>query len=279
MTATLSYQDRSDRGKLRFTGEQRAWFLHQIMTQAFEDIAPGEARDTSLITAHGRMVGYLETVATEEAIYAHFEPELKETLPEAIRKYIIATRVEVVDADDMSLVLVVGESWREVATAAAPDALLHPTESLGAPAGYIWIEGDAAVVIAQLAAAGAETATEDDLETLRVRNGVPRWGRDMNEKTIPFEAGIEDRTISFTKGCYVGQEAMSKINFRGKVNRKLRLVSVSGSAQPGDELTSRDEVVGRITSVIDGHGLAMLNHSVEEGARLGAPDAEVTVAP
>src|SRR5688572_28091922 len=110
--------DRSQRGKLRFTGEQRAWFLHQILTQSFEDIRPGEARDSAMITAHGRMSGYLETIASQDAIYCHFEPELRETLPELSRNYVFATRVEIDDVtDEFGLVLLAGENWREVAAA------------------------------------------------------------------------------------------------------------------------------------------------------------------
>src|SRR3712207_3384714 len=93
----LLYRDRSERGKLRFTGEQRAWFLHQILTQAFEDIQPGENRDAAMLTAHGRMSGYLEALATQDAIYCHFETGLLETLPELIRSYVFATRVEIED--------------------------------------------------------------------------------------------------------------------------------------------------------------------------------------
>src|SRR5688572_17489782 len=89
--------DRSGRGKLRLRGEQRAWFLHQILTQAFEDIQPGETRDSAMISAHGRMSGYLEALATQDTIYCHFEPELRETLPDLISSYVFATRVEVED--------------------------------------------------------------------------------------------------------------------------------------------------------------------------------------
>jgi folate-binding Fe-S cluster repair protein YgfZ len=128
----LVYADRSGRGKLRFAGPQRAWFLHQIMTQAFEDMAPGEARDTAMITAHGRMLGYLEVVATEDALLAHFEADLVATLPDEIARYVFATRVEIEDVSaEMGLVLVAGDGW-ERATAAG--AIVHPTASLGIPA-------------------------------------------------------------------------------------------------------------------------------------------------
>jgi folate-binding Fe-S cluster repair protein YgfZ len=130
------YADRSDRGKLRFTGPQRAWFLHQIMTNAFDPIAPGEVREAALLTPHGRMVGYIEAVATEDAILAHFEPELIQTLPDAIRRYVFATEVDITDVtDEMGLVLVAGD-LEELDVAAA----VQSTHALGVDAVYEWVE-------------------------------------------------------------------------------------------------------------------------------------------
>src|SRR5688500_14109641 len=96
----LRMADRSARPKLRFTGPQAAWFLHQILTQAFEDMRPGEAREAAMITAHGRMTGYLEVLAADDAFRAHFEPALAATLPDEIRKYVFATQVEIDDVTD-----------------------------------------------------------------------------------------------------------------------------------------------------------------------------------
>ena len=122
----LVYMDRSDRTKLRFTGPQRAWFLHQILTQEFEDIEPGQAREAAMLTAHGRMVGYLEVLATEDALLAHMEPELSPEFPEAIRRYVFATQVEIDDVtDDYALILVAGDDTAELARV-LPDAR-YPT--------------------------------------------------------------------------------------------------------------------------------------------------------
>src|SRR5688572_12564085 len=98
--SALIYADRSDRGKLRVSGPQDTWFLQQILTQAFEDIEPGEARDAALITARGRMVGYLEFVALEDGLLAHFEPEARTELPDEIRRYVFAAQVEIEDVSE-----------------------------------------------------------------------------------------------------------------------------------------------------------------------------------
>jgi folate-binding protein YgfZ len=263
---TLRYADRSGRGKLRLTGPQRAWFLHQILTQAFEDIAPGEARDAAMLTAHGRMVAYLETVATEDALLLHFEPELKDTFPEAIRRYVFATQVEIDDLGDaMALVLVAGEGWQTLAGEAAPGAVLHPTRSLGTEAGYLWVTAAGKAAAIERLEGVAASIDEQALEAIRVANAVPRWGYEMDTKTFPQEAGIDidGWAVHYEKGCYVGQEAMAKIHFRGKVNR--RLARLEGSAlAPGADVVLDGAKVGRVTSVADGHALALIRYNIEE---------------
>jgi tRNA-modifying protein YgfZ len=261
--------DRSERGKLRFTGEQNAWFLHQILTQSFEDIAPGEARDTAMITAHGRMVGFMETIATGDAILAHFEPSLLESLPDAIRRYVFATRVDIEDVTgEMGLLLVAGPGWESIVDSESSGAIVHPTASLGAPAAYLWVARESAAdLLSKLEAAGASRVGEAELEELRITNGAPRWGFEMDFKTIPQEVGVDHNAVHYDKGCYVGQEAMAKIHLRGKVNR--RLARVEGSAlRRGDDLTLDGARVGVVTSASDGLALAVVKHTVAEGAEL-----------
>lgn len=268
MVMALVVADRSDRGKLRFSGEQDAWFLHQILTQDFESMQVGEARDAAQLTAHGRMVGYLEFLRTDTGFFAHFEPSLKETYPEQIQRYVFATRVEIADvSSEMGLILVAGDDWADAA-GAVEGGLIHPTRSLGAPAGYVWVPAARTTdAIDALVAAGGRAAEEDELERIRISNGAPRWGAEMNTKTIPQEAGIDAWAIHFEKGCYVGQEAMAKIQFRGKVNRRLVRLK-------GEELTAGADVyesgtkVGRVTSAGVGDALAILKHTIEKGTEL-----------
>lgn len=270
------YADRSDRGKLRFSGPQDRWFLHQILTQAFEDIGPGEARDSAMITAHGRMVGYLEVLALEDGLLAHFEPELKGTLPESIRRYVFATQVEIEDLSDRwSLILVGGDAATDV-VGGLDNVHVHPTSALGAPASYLWTRA-AGDVIAALREAGVDEASEEQLEAIRIENGVARWARDMDEKTFPQEAGIDARAVHFDKGCYVGQEAMAKIHFRGKVNRRLARIQSSEPLERGVELAHEGQRVGIVTSSIGLKALAMVRYTIEPGATLTADDREIAV--
>jgi len=279
MTAWNLYANRSDRGKLELTGPQRAWFLHQILTQSFEDIEPGEARDAALITAHGRMVGYMEALATDDTLRLHFEPELIESLPEALQRYVFATQVTIDDVTkDFGLVLVVGSDWEELAHTVAPHAAQHRTLSLGVPAGYLWIATDLVDgVLVALSDAGLQEAAEDELEALRVERGMARWGREMTAKTLPPEVGLDEIAVHYDKGCYVGQEAMAKIRFRGKVNRKLRRLQAESALAAGSDVALDDSKVGTVTSAAGARALALVRYNVEPGTQVTAGDTTATV--
>jgi len=279
MTAWNLYANRSDRGKLELTGPQRAWFLHQILTQSFEDIEPGEARDAALITAHGRMVGYMEALATDDTLRLHFEPELIESLPEALQRYVFATQVTIDDVTkDFGLVLVVGSDWEELAHTVAPHAAQHRTLSLGVPAGYLWIATDLVDgVLVALSDAGLQESAEDELEALRVERGMARWGREMTAKTLPPEVGLDEIAVHYDKGCYVGQEAMAKIRFRGKVNRKLRRLQAESALAAGSDVALDDSKVGTVTSAAGARALALVRYNVEPGTQVTAGDTTATV--
>ncbi|MDQ3784779.1 MAG: hypothetical protein M3360_07880 [Actinomycetota bacterium] len=273
------WADRSERGKLAVSGPQRAWFLHQVLTQAFEDIAPGEARDTAMITSHGRMTGFLETIATDDAILCHFEPELRDILPETMARYVFATQVEIRDVTgDWGLILAVGDKALQAARRECPGALAHPTRSFGATASYLWTpRPEVEALVGALRRAGVAEGSEVELEALRITRGTPRWGRDMGPKTIPQEAGIEDRAVHFDKGCYLGQEAMAKIHFRGKVNRKLFRLKSAGTLRPGAEVMSGDGKVGMVTSAVGGRAFALLRYTVEAGSEVHVEDVPASV--
>jgi folate-binding protein YgfZ len=260
----LVYADLSERGKLRFTGPQRAWFLHQITTQHFDPIEPGEGREAALLTPHGRMVAYFEAVATDDAILVHFEHDLLATFPDAVAHYVFATQVEIEDVtDSMSLVLVAGPGHEAISGAA-----VQPTHALGCPAAYIWDPADLG---------GAREASENELEFVRISNGVPRWGYDMNQKTLPQETGLEKVAIHLDKGCYVGQEAVAKIHFRGKVNRRLRLLESPESLAVGTEVALDDAKVGVVTSSAGENAIAMLRYTVEPGTLVTVGDVQAKV--
>src|SRR4029077_4355976 len=124
----------------------------------------------------------------------------------------------------------------------------------------------------------AETEPADDeLERLRILARTPRWGRELDEGILPAEAGLEERAISFTKGCYPGQEPLARLHNRGHVNRTLRVLDVEGEPRASDEITHEGRGVGRVTSAVPGLALAYVRVEVPEGASLkvGSLDARL----
>ena len=100
------------------------------------------------------------------------------------------------------------------------------------------------------------TLSETESERLRIEGARPAWGKELDDSILPAEAGLDETHVSFTKGCYPGQEPIARLRYRGKVNRSLRVLEVEG-ADPGDEIRHGDKVVGRVTSAVDDRALAL----------------------
>ncbi len=119
----------------------------------------------------------------------------------------------------------------------------------------------------------AATLGEEELERVRIEAGVPAWGKELDDSILPAEAGLDETHVSFTKGCYPGQEPIARLRHRGHVNRRLRVLEVE-SAQQGDEVRHEGRAVGRITSAVPGIALAYVRVEVPDEAELevgGAP--------
>jgi folate-binding protein YgfZ len=103
---------------------------------------------------------------------------------------------------------------------------------------------------------------------MRIEAGTPRYGREIDDRVLPAEAGLTDRAVSFTKGCYPGQEPIARQHYRGKVNRTLRVLEVTGAPAPDSEIRLEEKVVGRVTSAVPGLALGYVRTEVAEDAAL-----------
>jgi folate-binding protein YgfZ len=126
----------------------------------------------------------------------------------------------------------------------------------------------------------AATVADDELERLRIEAGTPRYGREIDDRVLPAEAGLDERAISFSKGCYPGQEPVARQHYRGKVNRRLRVLAVDGDT-PGPEtaVLYQGKDVGRVTSAVEGCALAYVRVSVPEDAVLEVGAATARLKP
>ena len=141
--------------------------------------------------------------------------------------------------------------------------------------------GDTAAVRAALEAAGAVPVSEEAAEIVRVEHGRPRYGADLDDNVIPQEAGLNERAVSFTKGCYVGQETVARLFYRGKPNRHLRGLRLSAPATGGDVLRLGEKEVGRLSSALvsPAHGpiaLGLVRREAQPGDTVAVGDGDIT---
>jgi folate-binding protein YgfZ len=206
----------------------------------------GQTCEALLLTPKARVIAPLRVWRRgDEDFLLLTEPELGEVVRGALLRSRFASRCEI-ELEEHSSALVFGEAEG------------IPNADYGAPA----VE----VLDAEL----LPTLEEDELELRRILAGTPRWGRELDDRVLPAEAGLTERAVSFTKGCYPGQEPIARLHHRGHVNRELRVLRLALDTPPpyDAELTHEGKVVGRVTSAVrhpDG-GVAALGY-----VRVGVP--------
>jgi folate-binding protein YgfZ len=133
--------------------------------------------------------------------------------------------------------------------------------------------GVAAVEVLDEAPPDLPQLADEELERMRIEAGTPRFGLEIDDRVLPAEAGLDQTHVSFTKGCFPGQEPIARLRYRGHANRRLRVLEVA-SAEPGDEIQHRDKVVGRVTSAVPGRALGYVRTEVPDEATLQIGGAE-----
>jgi folate-binding protein YgfZ len=220
------------RAFLRVAGPDAADYLQRMVSNDVEALAVGEACDALLLTAKARVIAPLRVLRRgEEDFLVLTEPELGDTVRTQLLRTRFAAKAEIEPEEHESWLVLGGEEVLD-----------------DRPAG--------------------DEVGEEELERWRIEAGIPRWGREIDEQILPAEAGLDNTHISFSKGCYPGQEPIARQRYRGKVNRKLRVLDVEGDATPGTELVLDGKTVGRITSAVPGVALAYVRTEVPDDAQL-----------
>jgi folate-binding protein YgfZ len=282
---------RAGRGIVLLEGGDAAEFLQGQVTNDVEALEPGRGCYAALLTHKGKLRADLRILRGPGWIWLDTEPIGLAPLLHAIRVYSLGRDVRSTDLTGVRTVLSLVGPAADAALEAAPPAEEHAFVE-GRHGLYVrTLHGvdvvcaadDAAEVRASLA---VEPVSEDAAECLRIEAGRPRHGIDMDADTIPQEAGINDRAVSFSKGCYVGQETVARLFYKGKPNRHLRGLRLEAPAATGTEVRLGDRVVGRIGSTCASpvHGpiaLALLRREAQPGARVdaGGVPAEVVELP
>jgi tRNA-modifying protein YgfZ len=241
---------RLDRGYMAISGPEAAEFLERMVSNEVVSLEPGEARTALLLTPKSRIVAPLRVVREgTESFLLITEAALAETVASTLLRARFAAKCEIeVKPYRGYLQLGAGEGIRN--------------EDYGVEAFESW-------------AVEKRDAAEPDeqLERLRIEAGTPVWGRELDETILPAEAGLDDTHVSFTKGCYPGQEPIARLHYRGRPNRRLRVIEIA-DARPGDEILFGDKTVGRVTSAVPGLALGYVRREVDDDAELEIGGAE-----
>ena len=286
--------DRSERGKLLVSGSEAADYLQGQLTNDIEAIAPGEGAYAALLDRKGHMQGDMRVVRPGEGpdLLLDTEPEALEAVRRHLAMYKIGREVDVVDVTaERALLSLIGPRAVEIAgSAALPENLCEEVTiagtqvlAVGTATGIdlIFETEDRDRVADALLAAGAAEVSPEAVEILRIEAGRPRFGAEMGTETMPAEAGIVEQAVSFTKGCYIGQETVARLHYKGKPNRHLRGLKLSATAQPGEPVRLGDRELGRlggagVSPAFGPIGLAILRREAEPGATVTVGEDGVT---
>jgi folate-binding protein YgfZ len=265
LTETCGLLDRSERGKLALTGAEAKSFLAGQVTNDIVGLHSGHGCYAAFLTHKGKMLGDLRVLAADEPeeLLLDTERATLQALFDLVRRFKIGYDVELHKRTvQRGLLSLVGPRARELAGAEDLPAEEHghrAGELAGHAVRLIVTDGgvdvlcdaeDTETLREALLAAGAVPVSEDAAEIVRVERGRPRYGHDLDDATIPQEAGLNERAVSFTKGCYVGQETVARLFYRGKPNRHLRGLRLSEPAPAGAQLQLGERVVGRLSSSV-----------------------------
>jgi folate-binding protein YgfZ len=216
-------------------------FLQRMVSNDV-DLAPCPAL---LLTPKGRVIAPIVVVRRGDDDYLLLTEEgLGDVVRSTLTRARFAAKVEIESEEHISVLVFGGE-----------DGI--PNEEYGEPA-----------VEVLDAEPPASPADADELERLRILARRPRWGHEIDDRVLPAEAGLTETHVSFTKGCYPGQEPIARLRYRGKANRELRVLEVEGRPEPETDVLYGDKVVGRITSSVPGLALAFVRTDVPENARV-----------
>ena len=249
-----AFFDLSARLKLRISGKDWLRFLNGQITNDVRKVTPSKAIAACVLNAKGRLDAHIFLSADSDSFVIDAEPELRDPLPPRLERYVIADDVQIEDVSDrLSIFHVLTETLPEL-----PDNCRAVSADRFRKAGW-----DISCDVAQRdelferLSARVPFCDDDCSEVFRIEQGIPRWGRELTSEIIPVEACLEESCIDYEKGCYIGQEIISRMKMSGQRNKKLCGLIAKGDPTlvPGMRLTTNDKEVGWITSATESQRL------------------------
>jgi folate-binding protein YgfZ len=283
-----------DRSSLLVSGTDAAEYLQGQLTNDIEALEPGSGCYAALLDRKGHLSSDLRVLRLENGdLWLDLEPGPAEPVLKHLRTYSIGRDVEIEDVTERwAIVSLIGPRAGELSgfEGVGPEHAQRSrqwdgTDVLGVATDVgidlIVKAEDATALEAALASAGAVRVSDEAAEIVRVESGRPRFGLDMSSEHMPAEAGIVERAVDFEKGCYIGQEPVARLHYRGKPNRTLRGLRLSAPAAHGDPLLLGEREVGAIGTAClsPAHGpiaLAIVRREAAEGEQLAVGDGSTT---
>jgi folate-binding protein YgfZ len=291
LTESVGLLDRSGRAKFVVRGGEAVDFLQGQVSNDVEGLAPGSGCYATILNHKGKLRTDLRILRGEDFLWLDTEAIGHPVLRHMLDTYTLGRDVQWEDlTEDHAILSLIGPAAEEL----APEAPAQPEHSFVDSGAGLWVRTDLGLDVLcgtsradeLRAELGVEPVSEEAAECLRIESGRPRLGLDMDSETMPQEAGINERAVDFEKGCYVGQETVARLHWRGKPNRHLRGLRLSEPVERGTEITLGDKAVGRVgsTSVSPRLGpiaLALVRREAAPGdtVRVGAAEAEVIELP
>jgi folate-binding protein YgfZ len=247
VTKTSVSVARRPRAFVRVQGPDAEDYLQRMLSNDVAALGAGESCEALLLTPKGRVIAPMRVLREADDDYLLLtEPELGERLVAELTRMRFAAKVQIGLEEHRSFLLLGADSGG------------IPTADYGIPAVEILDEDPPA---------DAAELNEEELDGLRIDAGSPRYGKEINEEILPAEAGLVERAVSLTKGCFPGQEPIARLHYRGHANRGLRVLEVE-AAEPGAEIAWEGKTVGRVTSAVSGRALGFVRNQVPADAVL-----------
>ena len=262
--------DLSARSRICLVGADREKFLHGQITNDLLRVAAGQGIYAALVNAKGRIESDLYIFKLQDELLLDFEPGLTGVVSERLARYVIAEDVQIVDVANVYQLLALHGpeagavlrkafsidppndplSWSKLGWAGA-EIYIARNDRFGELSYNIYMPNEQkSAAQGALCESGAVPASLEAAETIRIENGVPRFGADMDSRNLAPETGIQKRAISYAKGCYIGQEVIARIRTYGQVAKALRLLRIEGEElpRPGAKITAGGQEAGYLGS-------------------------------
>ena len=271
--------DLSWRGVIEMTGRDRVRFLHGMCTNDIKKLQPGQGCMAAIVNRQGKMVAEMIAYAAENALLLEMDRSNLQPTIDHLSRFLVADDVALKISDAAVVGLWGPRAKALLGLRDLPDfhfqmrdsGLVARNRTLGVEGSHLLLPAARADEVARILGHGVAPAGFVAAEALRIENGFPRWGADMDASLLPMEAGLEPIAVSYTKGCYIGQEVIQRVKTYSEPPKMLVQLEVADAA-PGDKVAADAEEIGAVTSAVSSVALAIVRKEFK------APGTDVQVA-